>query len=66
MFIVYNSVFNYVQQTELLSDNGSQLRSKFFMELCCSLNMEKVLKKIFNLKTNGRADRFNQTKITSL
>ena len=54
-------VFKYGSPQTLLSDNGSQFVSEFFMKVCEVLSVENTFTSTYHPQTNGQAERFNRS-----
>ena len=53
--------FVYGPPVYLLSDNGSQFLSKFFLAVCRLLRVSNVFTTAYHPQTNGQVERFNRT-----
>lgn len=61
-----HSVANYGIPFELLTKNGSQFVSKFFLAVCITLRVNYITNTEYYPQTNGQAERFNSTVISRL
>jgi Integrase zinc binding domain/Integrase core domain/Chromo (CHRromatin Organisation MOdifier) domain len=59
-------VYAYGIPKFLLSDNGTQFTSKFFLEVCRELGIAKVFTTAYHPQTNGQVERFNRTILNAL
>ena len=59
-------VFTYGPPCHVLTDNGPQFASKFFLATCRELGIEKVFSSAYHPQTNGQVERFNRTILNSL
>ena len=59
-------VFVYGAPVKLLSDNGSQFTSRFFLAVCKILSIESVFTTAYHPQTNGQVERFNRTLVSTL
>ena len=57
--LVTHWVFAYGPLNELIADNGRQFTSKFFLEVCCLLQIHNNFTTIYHSQTNGQVERFN-------
>ena len=51
---------------KLLTDNGSQFTSSFFLAVCKILSIESVFTTAYHPQTNGQGERFNRTLFSTL
>ena len=63
---ITNWVFVYGAPVKLLSDNGSQFTSRFFLAVCKILSIESVFTTAYHPQTNGQVERFNRTLVSTL
>ena len=59
-------VFNFGPPTYLISNNGKQFTSKFFLDVCCIMKIHNAFTKNDDPQTNGRVKRFNRTILYAL
>ena len=59
-------VYNFGTPKVLLTDNGTQFTSRFFMQVCRILGTEKVFTTEYHPQANGQAERFNRTLLAAL
>lgn len=59
-------VYNFGTPKIVLTDNGSQFASRFFLQVCKILGIHKVFTTEYHPQTNGQAERFNRTILASL
>ena len=59
-------IYNFGTPKVLLTDNGTQFTSRFFMHVCRILGIEKVFTTEYHPQTNGQAERFNRTLLAAL
>ena len=59
-------VFAYGPPVYLLTDNGSQFASKFFVDVCTILGIKQLFTTTYHPQTNGQAERFNRTLLQAL
>lgn len=59
-------VANYGIRFRLLTDNGPQFASKFFVAVCSTLWVNNSTVTEYHPQTNGKAERFNATLILQL
>ncbi len=59
-------VFAYGAPVYLLTDNGSQFASKFFLDVCSILGVKQLFTTTYHPQTNGQAERFNRTLLQAL
>ena len=59
-------VYNYGTPKVLLTDNGGQFTSRFFLNVCRILGIQKVFTTAYHPQTNGQAERFNRTIVAQL
>lgn len=64
--LIENWLFKYSTQTELLSDNATQSKSIFFIEVRRILKTKNEFTATWNMKTKGHVERLNRTIIASL
>jgi Integrase core domain len=50
----------------LLTDNGTQIISKFFQTVCRLLGVKQLFTTAYHPSTNGQVERFNQTVLKSV
>ncbi|CAN8075930.1 unnamed protein product [Agarophyton chilense] len=61
-----NWVYPYCAPLYLLTDNGSNLASKFFEAVCKVLNIKHYLTTAYHPQTNGQVEGFNHTLVSGL
>ncbi|CDF40057.1 unnamed protein product [Chondrus crispus] len=59
-------VFVYGAPVKLLSDNGGQFTSRFFLAVCKILSIESGFTTAYHPQTNGQVERFNRTLVSTL
>ena len=59
-------VFNYEPPVDLIADNGRQFTSKFFQDVCHTLNVHNAFTTTYHPQTNGQVERFNRTILSAL
>ena len=59
-------VFNFGPPTDLISDNGKQFTSKFFLDVCRILKVHNAFTTTYHPQTNGQVERFNRTIVSTL
>ena len=59
-------VYNYGTPKVLLTDNGTQFTSRFFLNVCRILGVKKVFTTAYHPQANGQAERFNRTILAQL
>jgi hypothetical protein len=59
-------IFAFGPPKFLLSNNGLQFVSKFFLEVCRELGIARVFTTAYNPQTNGQVERFNRTILNAL
>ena len=63
---VDNWVFNLGPPKTILTDNGSQFRSKFMLEVHRALGIKTAFTTAYRPQTNGQTERYNRTIISAL
>ena len=59
-------VFAYGPPRYVLTDNGTQFTSKFFLDVCRELGIAKGYTTAYHPQTNGQVERFNRTIVNGL
>ena len=59
-------VFNFGPPSELISDNGRQFTSRFFMDVCRILTIHNAFTTTYHPQTNAQAERFNRTILAAI
>ena len=59
-------VFAYGSPRYVLTDNGTQFTSKFFLAVCRELGIAKVFTTAYHPQANGQVERFNRTIVNGL
>lgn len=59
-------VFKYGPPASLLSDNGTQVTSKFFQSVCKLLGLRNDYTSAYHPQTNGQTERYNRTVLEML
>jgi len=59
-------VFNFGPPRYVLSDNGKQFASKFFLSVCSTLRIRNLFTSAYHPQTNGQTERFNRTILAGL
>ena len=59
-------VFKYGPPRTLLSDNGKQFASRFFLSVCQLLGVTNAFTSAYHPQTNGHVERYNRTILSML
>lgn len=66
MAFVRHWVFTYGPPAQVLTDNGKQFASRFFMECCRILQVENAFTTTYHPQCNGQVERFNRTILSAI
>lgn len=59
-------IFHCGPPVDSIADNGKQLMSKFFRDVCRTLNGHNIYSTTYHQQTNGQGERFNRTIVSAL
>ena len=59
-------VFKFGPPTDLISDNGNQFTSKFFLDVCRILKVHNSFTTTYHPQTNGQVEIFNRTIVSAI
>lgn len=59
-------VYDFGPPRYVLSDNGKQFASKFFVAVCNTLRIRNLVTSAYHPQTNGQTERFNRTILAGL
>ena len=59
-------VFKYGPPRTLISDNGRQFASKFFLRVCGYVGLSNIFTSTYHPQTNGQVERYNRTILAML
>jgi len=63
---LHHWIFAYGAPTHVITDNGSQFTAQVFEFMCSHLGVNHALTTTYHPQTNGQAERFNRTLLSSL
>ena len=64
--LLTDSVLNLGPPTDFISDNGKQVTSKSFLDVCRILKVQNAFTTTHQPQTNGQMERFNRTILSTL